>query len=265
MAKHSLLKKALFKNVHKDMNDSFSLSKIISAVMKRPDSKVDRDAFLREEFKDCPQEIIEEIVRNGPVKAGCQREDLRKRAMDNLADKISSQNVPEDKVAEDEKERNLPKEIIEFYSVALKSAQEIAYLYGEGYLWKIGGVDSKEVKNQLVLYCAVMLGATGASKAVKVFAVSLTKDLRRKMLSKIVYFPLIKTASKVFGKDVTFKSFSKNVSEKIPVAGELISEEITNASLLPMGNRLIDALDKAHFDYSEEELESDIKEITEEN
>lgn len=262
MAKHRLLKKALFKNVNKDMSDSFSLSKIISAVMKKPDFKINREAFLREEFKDCPQEIIEEIVRNGPVKAGCEREDLRKRAIDNLSDKLSSQNVPEEKVAEDEKERNLPKEIIEFYSIALKSAQEIAYLYGEGDLWKIGEVDSKEVKNQLMLYCVVMLGATGASKAVKVFAVSLTKDLRRKTLSKIVYFPLIKTASKVFGKDMSFKSFSKDISEKIPAAGEFLSEEITNASLLPMGERLIDALDKAHFDYSEEEFEKDIKEIS---
>ncbi len=265
MAKHVLFKKAVFKNVNKDMSDSFSLGKIVGAVMKKTDSKVDREIFLRNEFKDFPQEFIDEIVKHGPVKAGCEQADLRKRATDRLTDKILSQNINDEKVAENEKEQNIPREIIEFYSAALKSAQEIAYIYGEGDLWKIGGIDSKEVKNQLMLYCAVMLGATGASEAVKVLAVSLTKDLKRKMLSKIVYFPVVKTASKLFGKDVTYKSFSKEVSKKIPEAGEFISEEIKNVSLLPMGERLIDALDKAHFDCSAKDIEKGLKEISEEN
>ncbi len=262
MAKHTLLKKAMFKNVNKNMSESFSLGKIISAVMKRPNFKVDREAFLRNEFNDLPQETIEEIVKCGPVNAGCERACLRKRATDRLNDKNSLQTITEEKITENEEEQNIPKEIIEFYSAALKLAQEIAYIYGEDDLWKIGGIHSKEVKNQLMLYCAVMLGATSASKTVKILAVSLTKDIKRKMLSKIIYFPLVKTASKIFGKDVTYKSFSKDVSEKIPEMGEVVSEEITNASLIPMGERLIDVLDKAHFDYSEEEFEKDLKEIS---
>lgn len=259
------IKKTFSKKLKNNFQESISPDKLISSVIKSPGFKVDREAFLREEFRDLPQEAIESIIRTGAVEAGISREELRRRATEILNNRISSSQTPQESDSKHEKENNLSAEIICFYSLALKSAQEISYLYGERDLWKRGSVDSGEVKNQLMLYCAVMPGATGAAKAVKVFAASLAKEARKKMLTKILYYPLVKVASKVTGKDVTIKSISQSVSQSIPAAGEFVAEGITLAALLPMGNRLIDTLDKAHFDYSEEEFENDIKEITEEN
>ncbi len=261
-------KKTFSKNIKNDFKESISLKKMITSVIKKPGFKIDREAFLRTEFKDYPQEIIEDIIAKGPVEAGFAREEIREKATEILNKRISSStpNSSTDNISEKNSEQaNLSADILQFYSIALGAAQEISYLYGESDLWKRGSIDSKEVKNQLMLYCLVMLGATGAAKTVRVFASSLAKEVKKKMLTKIFYFPLIKAASKALGKDVSTKSISQGISQTIPVMGEIVSDGITLATLLPMGNRLIDALDKAHFDYSEEDYEKDIKEIIEEN
>lgn len=255
-------KKTFSKNLKRNFQESISLDKLISTIIRKPGFKTDRDVFLREEFRDSPQEVMESIIREGPVKAGIPREELRQRAEKILHSRISSSD---DHDTGQERENNLPTEIIRFYSLALKSAQEIAYLYGERDLWKKGSVDSADVRNQLMLYCAVMLGATGAAKTAKVFASSLAKEAQKKMLTKIFYYPLVKAVAKMAGKNITIKSISDGVSQSIPAAGEFFSNEITLAALFPMGKRLIDALDKAHFDYSEEEFQSDIKEIADKN
>ncbi len=258
-------KKTLRQNLKSDFRDSISLDKLISSAMKSPHFKVDRDTFLTEEFSDLPQEIAENIISTNPIVAGISREELRQRAENILNNKISSAEAEEKSHKTDNKEKNLSTEIIEFYSIALKTAQEISYLYGEKDLWKRSSIDSREIKNQLMLYCAVMLGAAGAAKTVKVFASSLAKEAKKKMLKKIFYYPLIKVASKLAGRDVTMKSLSESISYSIPAAGEFVSDGIALATLLPMGNRLIDTFDKAHFDYSKEEFENDIKEFAEEN
>ena len=43
--------------------------------------------------------------------------------------------------------------------------------------------------------------------------------------------------------------------------GGVVSGGITLASMLPMGNRLLDSLDKAHFDYDSEDMEEDMNVI----
>ncbi len=255
-------KKTFSKNLKRNFQESISIDKLISTIIRKPGFKVDRDTFLREEFRDSPKEITEIILSEGPVRAGVPREELRQRAENILNDRISSSDTHDNGY---ERENNLPTEIIRFYSLALKSAQEIAYLYGERDLWKRGSIDSSEVRNQLMLYCAVMLGATGAAKTAKAFASSLARETQKKMLTKIFYYPFVKAAAKMAGKNITMKSISDSVSHTIPAAGEFVSDGITLAALLPMGKRLIDALDKAHFDYSEEEFKSDIKEIADKN
>ena len=84
--------------------------------------------------------------------------------------------------------------------------------------------------------------------------VCLKKELKRKVLSKVVYYPAIKTASKILGNDVTTDDISDGISE-IPAIGDAFSEEITANSLQTMGTRLIEAFDKACFESQEEETE----------
>ena len=55
--------------------------------------------------------------------------------------------------------------------------------------------------------------------------------------------------------------FAKGVSKAIPVLGGAVSGGITFASMRPMGHRLADAFEKAHFEYSKEEFDRDVAEL----
>ena len=64
----------------KKLTKKWDLASIIAALIKLPGIKVDRESFLREQFKNLLPEMIEKIVEEGPVEAGCDREELKKKA-----------------------------------------------------------------------------------------------------------------------------------------------------------------------------------------
>ena len=64
---------------------------------------------------------------------------------------------------------------------------------------------------------------------------------------------------------MTKEIFAKGVSKAIPVIGGVVSGGITLATLRPMGTRLANTLDSAHFDYTQEDFENDWQDIIEEN
>ena len=62
----------------------------------------------------------------------------------------------------------IPADVMQFFGMALRLAQELSYLYGAHDLWQGGQVDDERVQNQLILYCGVMFGVSGAVSGVRV-------------------------------------------------------------------------------------------------
>lgn len=247
---------------------ALDLASVISTAIRVPGVKVVRDDFLRDQFKDLSQEEIEVIVQNGPVLAGRSREELHKKASRIIKARTAFTTTASFMAGLPgglAMAATIPADLIQFYGTALRMAQELVYLYGEADLWCDGTPDGDKVTNQLILYCGVMLGASGAAQAVRVMTSALAKQalkkLPRQALTKHFIYNVIKSTLKFFGVSVTKSSFAKGVSKALPVVGGVVSGGITLASMLPMGKRLANALDKAHFDYTTEDLEADIQEI----
>lgn len=255
--------------ISKEDRDNLLIT-IIGQAVKVPGVKVNRSSFLREWFKEFDEEKINEIVRVGAVEAGVSKEDLKKKANKLITERVALTTgasfiagLPGGvamAVA-------IPADLLQFYGVAIRLAQEIAYLYGEGDIFEAGEVSDEKVKNQLVLYIGAMMGSTGAIKTVQVLtsrlAAQALKKLPQKALTKTFYYPIIKAICKAFGVAVTKESFAKGVSKIIPVAGGVVSGAITLASMIPMARRLVITLEKAKFDYTEADFEADWKDITE--
>lgn len=91
------------------------------------------------------------------------------------------------------------------------------------------------------------------------------KKIPQKALTKTFYYPIVKSIAKAFGAKMTKEIFAKGVSKAIPVIGGVVSGGITLATLRPMGTRLANTLDSAHFDYTQEDFENDWQDIIEEN
>ena len=256
----------------KAKNNSFTLTEVITAAIKLPGIKVNRETFLREQFKDVSKERMGKIIDVGPVKAGAGRNILKKMANKLITTRTAASTTASfvaglpggaAMIA------TIPADVIQFYAVALRLAQELSYLYGEPDLWEGNAPDSDKVTNQLILYCGVMLGASGASQTVRVLSSQLAKQALKKIpqkaLTKTFYYPIVKSIAKAFGAKMTKEIFAKGVSKAIPVIGGVVSGGITLVTLRPMGTRLANTLDSAHFDYTQEDFENDWQDIVEEN
>ena len=255
-------------NIENKSNSNTMLVDIITTAIRIPGVKVNREAFLREEFKDETREKLQFIVDHGPVEAGCSQESLRKMAQ-KLIDKRALFSTGASFLAGlpggFAMAATIPADMLQYYGVALGLAQELAYLYGEGDLWAGDIPDTEKVTNQLILYCGVMLGASGAAQTVRVLSSSLAKQalkkLPQKALTKTFYYPIVRSIAKFFSVKMTKDVFAKGVSKALPIVGGVVSGGITFATLRPMGKRLKDVLEEAHFSYSQEAFEADWSEI----
>ena len=251
--------------------EPITLTGVISAAMKIPGVRVDRDAFLREQFKAEDPVAANGIVAAGPVAAGCDRDKLRRKAEGVILGTTLKSTGASFLVGLPgglAMAVTIPTDILQFYAMALKMAQEIAYLYGAEDLWKGGASEDGEATDRLILLLGVMLGVTGAAPAVRLMTSSLTQQTAKRLaprpLTGNFHYPIVRSVLRFFAKTITKTSLAKGVSKAIPVIGGLVSGGITFVSLRPMGERLQQTLDRAHFSYSDADILNDIREVEEE-
>ncbi len=255
---------------NKEIASDIMLEEIISKAIQIPGVKVDRNKFLAEGFSS-KVDLLENIINNGPVEAGITREEIS-----NIANKLIMKRTSQSSIASFAAgipgglamAATIPADILQFFGMSLRLAQELSYLYGADDLWKNGQVDDEKVKNQLILYCGVMFGVSGAVSGVRVLSTQVAKTALKKIpqkaLTKTFWYPMIKKICSFVGYTLTKKTLASGVSKAIPVIGGVISGTINFASMMPMARKLNDTLDKAIFDYSDEEFEKDIESLSNE-
>lgn len=241
---------------------------VLTNALKVPGVKVNRQTFLREIFQDKPQATYNQIVELGPVTAGCTQKELDKMAAA-LITKRTMQSTGISFAAGLPgglaMAATIPADTMQFFGMALRLAQEIAYLYGGDDLWRNGEIDDERVQGQLILYCGVMFGVSGSSAAVKVLSSAVAKQVAKKLpqkaLTKTIYYPIIKKVAAMLGVKMTKDTFAKGVSKAVPVIGGVVSGGITFASMRPMGKRLASTLSEANFEYDEADAQRDIEQL----
>lgn len=251
-------------NTTKQLSNNISLEDIITTSIKIPGVKVNRDKFLAEQFAGTGANV-QDIINLGPIDAGISREDIS-----NTANKLIIKRTGQSSVASFvagmpgglAMAATIPADVMQFFGMALRLAQELAYLYGGGDLWVDGQIDDEKVKSQLIMYCGVMFGVSGAVSGVRVLSTQIAKTtlkkLPQKALTKTFWYPIIKQIGKAIGVKVTKTTVAQSASKAIPIIGGVISGGLNFASMMPMAKRLSEALDKATFDYSEDEYENDL-------
>jgi len=241
------------------------LEEVITTAIQIPGVKVNRKQFLAEQFAS-KADNLEEILDKGPVNAGIEREDiillskkliLTRTSQSSIASFVAG--IPGGLAMA----ATIPADILQFFGMSLRLAQELSYLYGAQDLWGDGKLNDDKVKNQLILYCGVMFGVSGAVSGVRVMSTQLSKTALKKIpqiaLTKTFWYPIVKKIANLIGISLTKKTFAQGVSKVVPVIGGVISGGINFASMMPMANKLNDTLDMATFNYSDEEFNKDIE------
>ena len=250
-----------------ELSKEVTLEGVITTSIKMPGVKVNRDKFLAETFAT-ESVAIQDVLDLGPVQAGVSRDKLSLIA-NKLILKRTSQSSAASFVAGIPgglaMAATIPADVMQFFGMALRLAQELSYLYGADDLWENDTVNEDKIQSQLILYCGVMFGVSGAVSGVRVLSTQIAKTtlkkLPQKALTKTFWYPIVKSIGKAVGIKVTKNTVAKGVSKVIPIIGGVISGTLNFASMIPMANRLLEVLDKASFDYSTKEMEQDIIDI----
>lgn len=247
------------------------LEDIITKTIQIPGVKVNRKQFLAEQFASKANNL-EEILDKGPIEAGIKREDIKLLSKKLILTRTSQSSIASFVAGIPgglAMAATIPADTLQFFGMTLRLAQELSYLYGAQDLWKDGTIDDEKVKNQLILYCGVMFGVSGAVSGVRVLSTQLSKTALKKIpqkaLTKTFWYPILKKIASFIGVSLTKKTFAQGVSKAVPVIGGVISGGINFASMMPMANKLNDTLEKATFDYSDEEFNKDIEIIMNSN
>lgn len=251
-----------------------ALEAIINNAVQIPGVKVDRQKFLGECF--AKEDVdTQQIIDLGPIGAGCTREDLARIANKLILVRTSTSSAASFAMGIPgglAMGLTVPADTLQFFGMSLRLAQELAYLYGAQDLWKDGQIDDEIVRGQLILYCGVMFGVSGAAAGVRILSSQLAKTtlkkLPQKALTKTLWYPIVKQVGKLVGVKVTKDTVAKGISKAIPVIGGVVSGGLNFASMLPMAKRLAVSLDKANFDYTEGEIMADyqaMQDVTDED
>lgn len=250
-------------NVEKEL----VLENIITSAVQIPGVKVNRNKFLCETFAN-EKVSIQEILDLGPVEANVSQDKLAL-----LANKLVWKRTSQSSLASFATgipgglamAATIPADVLQFFGMSIRLAQELSYLYGASDLWQDGQIDDEKVKNQILLYCGVMFGVSGAISGVRVLSTQIAKTtlkkLPQKALTKTFWYPIVKQIGKVIGIKITKSSVAKGVSKVVPVIGGVVSGGLNFASMMPMANKLQAALDSAAFGYTEEDFQQDLNEI----
>lgn len=248
-------------------NKELALESVFTSAIQIPGVKVNRNKFLAELFAT-EDVAIQEVLDHGPISAGISQERISAIANKHILKRTSQSSVASFAAGIPgglAMAATIPADVMQFFGMALRLAQELSYLYGAEDLWQGGQVDDEKVQNQLLLYCGVMFGVSGAASSVRVLSTQIAKTtlkkLPQKALTKTFWYPMIKQIGKAVGIKVTKTTVAKGVSKAVPILGGVISGGLNFASMMPMAHRLMDALDSAFFGYTQEEFEKDIIEI----
>lgn len=240
------------------------LEEVITNAIQIPGVKVNRRQFLAEQFS-AKNSNMDEIISKGPVEAGVKREEILLLAKKLILTRTSQSSIASFVTGVPgglAMAATIPADILQFFGMSLRLAQELSYLYGAGDLWNNGSIDDEKVKSQLILYCGVMYGVSGAVSGVRVLvsrvAQTACKTIPQKALTKTFWYPILKKIGKSIGVKITKQTVASGATKVVPIIGGVVSGGINFASMMPMANRLNETLDKATFDYSDEELEKDI-------
>jgi hypothetical protein len=248
-----------------DVAKQMMLEEVITGAVQIPGVKVNRKQFLAEQFASKVSNL-EEVLDKGPIEAGVSREDiglLSKKLILTRTSQSSMASFVAGIPGGFAMAATIPADILQFFGMALRLAQELSYLYGSQDLWVEGKLDDERIRNQLILYCGVMFGVSSAVSGVRVLSTQISKTALKKIpqkaLTKTFWYPIVKKTANLVGVSVTKKTFAQGVSKAVPIIGGVISGSINFASMMPMANRLNETLDKATFDYTDEEFNADIE------
>ena len=225
-------------------------NKVLTAALKVPGAKVNREEYLKKEFsKYYDESTVCTIIENGYKNVDVDKKIIEKIAKSairfhaSIATSISfAAGLPGGWWMAG----TIPADLTQYYFHVIVIAQKLAYIYGWPSFEEEESPD--EFLGLLTLFLGVMSGLKTANLAVGKLANSLAKEVGKrvpqKALTKNGLYNIVKQIAKWFGVKLTKEQFGKVLEKIIPFVGAFVSGTLTVSTYLPMANKLRKYLSK---------------------
>lgn len=234
------------KAVDSVINKYISSEEIIAQVIKLPNVKVDRAAFLyRELIKAYPEETVKTAIEYNPAYAGIDKEAINKIADQVIqyeTNKVSSISFAAGLPGGVALAASIPADVIQYFAFTVKTIQEIAYLYGFDELDFEDEEAGSYAMDQILIFLGAMYDVQGVDDSIKVIADAAanktSKALANEALTKTAIYPVVKRVTKELREKITKRFYVKGVAKIVPVIGGAVSGGLTYATFKPNCMRL---------------------------
>lgn len=167
-------------------NNSFEL--VLVNALKIPGVKVNRKEFLAHALADKVSITqLNEAIDKGPVEAGISLDILNKIAKSHIEKRTlqsSGASFAAGLPGGLAMAATIPADTLQFFGVALRLAQELAYLFGHKDMWHNQKIDIERVKGELTLFLGVMFGVGGSASALKILSAKLSQQMLKSFRSR---------------------------------------------------------------------------------
>lgn len=229
------------------MDQQLSFTSVIESASKLPLVHINREEFLTKNLsKLCTQAQLQKAINEGTLHA-----DIPITTLDSLANAvINAETIKVTAISTAAgipggfaMVATIPADLTQFYGFVIRTAQELAYIYG----WKEIFTESPELdtgtESQLILFIGVMSGVEAANTAVaKLFGETtmraVAKNVAAKALTKTWYYPIVKNIAAMLGQKMVKETFAEGVSKAVPLLGAAVSGGLTLATFKQMAHRL---------------------------
>lgn len=229
------------------MAQQLSFTSVIESAAKLPLVRIDRTEFLTKNLsKLCTPSQLQKAIGEGTLHA-----DIPIAALDSLANavinadaiKVTAISTAAGLPGGIAMAATIPADLAQFYGFVIRTAQELAYIYGWGEMFTESSELDAHTESQLVLFIGVMSGVGAANKVVaKLFGETAMKAVAKKVaakaLTKTWYYPIVKKIASMLGQKMVKSTFAKGVSKAVPIIGGVVSGGLTLATFKPMAHKL---------------------------
>ena len=229
------------------MTKQLSFTSIIESAAKLPFVRVDRTEFLTKNLRNlCTKAQLQKAIIEGTLHAN-----IPITTLDSLANAVikaetirvtaisAAAGIPGGfaMIA------TVPADLAQYYGFIIRTAQELAYIYGWEEMFSKPSELDAVTESQLILFIGVMSGVGAANKAVtKLFGETamraVAKKVAAKALTKTWYYPIAKKIAAMLGQKMVKATFAKGVSKAVPILGGMVSGGLTLVTFKPMTHKL---------------------------
>lgn len=263
------------KAVDSVINKYITPEEIIAQVIKLPNVKVDRAAFLHKELnRYCPEETVKTAIEHNPAYAGIDKETINKiadRVIKQETNTVSGISFAAGLPGGFALAASIPADAIQYFAFTVKVIQEIAYLYGFDEFDFEDEEAGSYAMDQILIFLGAMYDVQGVDDSIKVIAEAAanrtSKALANEALTKTAIYPVVKRVAKELRSKIAKRIYVRSVSKVVPVIGGAVSGGLTYASFKPNClklKRCLENLELCDVEFYEKMRQGEIPDIPEE-